>query len=144
LTAFWERGFYERWLEEFSESAVIETLRLLADAGKTVVIMGAAWDKGGIAERVAAADPRFQNLVGETDFDALGGLLRGASAVFGFPGGNTLLGPYFGTPTVLLWNTFFPEPFWRNTCPPVSTYRAIHTAGATSNGVSSAVLELAA
>lgn len=128
LASFWDHGFYKLWVKDFPERSIVRALATLADAGQTVVIMGAEWDRGSIGERIAAADPRFVSLVGETSFDQLTGLLSGARAVLGFPAGNTLLGPYFRTPTVLLWNRHFPRPFWRNACPPdPRTYQPIET-----------------
>jgi hypothetical protein len=116
--AIWDHGFYRQWVDGFPESRIIETLQLIADAGLKVVIMGAEWDLNAIGPRVAAADQRFVNLVGETDFDQLTGLLTGASGVFGFPAGNTLLGPRFGAPSVVLWKRHFHPNFWKYACPP--------------------------
>lgn len=143
VAAFWEHGFYKHWVKQFPERSIVKALKALANAGQTVVIMGAEWDRGGISERVAATDSRFVSLVGETDFDQLTGLLSGARAVLGFPAGNTLLGPYFRTPTVLLWNAHFPRAFWRNACPPDPWYRPIETSQ-TYSKVADAVLGMMA
>lgn len=144
LASFWDHGFYRHWVKQFPESSIVRTLRQLADAGQTVVIMGAEWDRGSIGERVARADRRFVSLVGETDFDQLTGLLAGARAVLGFPAGNTLLGPYFRTPTVLLWNRHFPRAFWRSACPPdPRAYQPIETSQ-TAKKVADAVLSMLA
>jgi len=123
VTAFWDKSFYRKWLAEFSEGQIVETLRLLQDQGLQVIVTGAEWDKGGIAERVAASDARFESLIGETSFGALTGLLAGSKGVFGFPAGSTLLGPLFGAPTLLLWSERqFPRPFWTNTVDPDARY----------------------
>lgn len=123
----WDHGFYRHWTAQFPEPRIVEALRAIADE-RTVVIMGAGWDQGGLGDRVAAADERFINLVGATDFDALTGVLSGAAAVFGFPAGNTMLGPRFGAPTLLVWNEHFPRQFWHNACPPdPRIYRALGT-----------------
>lgn len=143
VASFWDHGFYRHWLSVFPETAIIETLQRLADTGRTVVVMGAAWDRGAIADRLAAADPRFVGLVGETDFDGLTGLLQGAEAIVGFPAGNTLIGPYFRRPTVLLWHQHFPRAFWRNACPAdPAIYLALDSAAATPASVSDAVQAL--
>jgi hypothetical protein len=139
--AFWEHGNYGKWLAEFPEPEIVRALQAIADTGRTVVIMGAAWDRGAIADRLATADPRFRGLVGETNFDQLCGLLSGSAAVVGFPAGNTLIGPYFRRPTVLLWNGHFPRPMWTNSVPPRDDYRALHTATATADTFAAAVLE---
>jgi hypothetical protein len=94
--AIWDHGFYRQWVDGFPESRIIETLQLIADAGLKVVIMGAEWDLN----------------------DQLTGLLTGASGVFGFPAGNTLLGPRFGAPSVVLWKRHFHPNFWKYACPP--------------------------
>lgn len=122
--AFFEQGFYSRWIQHFGEEKIVAALKLIADAGKTVVVMGAAWDAKGIAPRIAAADPRFVSLIGDTDFDALTGLLDGAAGVLGFPAGNTLLGPYYRKPTLLFWEDHFPPAFWINTVPPDAEFYA--------------------
>ena len=125
--AFWEHGFYRKWLAQFGEDRIVATLRGIADAGFTPVLMGANWDRGGIGARVATADTRFVDLVGETDFDQLTALLEGAAGVLGFPAGNSLLGPYFRRPTVLLWNDHFDRRMWRNVCPADGSYRPLGT-----------------
>lgn len=144
-TCFWDHGYYKNWLKAFSEERIVETLRLIADSGRTVVVMGSDWDKGAIGSRIAAADPRFQSLIGDTDFDGLTGLLRGARGVFGFPAGNTMLGPYFGTRTVLLWNQFFPRQFWTSTVPPdQARYQPLDTERTTPAKIVDALLQLEA
>lgn len=140
--AFWDHGFYRRWLREFEESRIVAALQLVADAGLTPVLMGASWDHGRIASRLAAADPRFVDLVGGTDFDQLTALLEGAEAVFGFPAGNSLLGPYFRRPTVLLWSEHFTRQMWSHACPPNSPYRALPTVGTTPDAAIEALLTL--
>ncbi len=140
--AFWSHGFYARWLEEFGEEQIVEALQLIADEGLTPVLMGAEWDRGGLVSRIAAADPRFVSLVGETDFDQLTALLEGADGVLGFPAGNSLLGPYFRRPTVLLWHDHFKRAMWRNVCPPDPHYQALHTGEATPRSVADALFAL--
>lgn len=130
--AFWDHGFYRRWLAEFSEEQVIASLRQFADEGITPVLMGASWDKNGLGSRLAQTDQRFVDLVGGTDFDQLTALLEGAAGVFGFPAGNSILGPYFRTPTVLLWSEHFDRRMWSNVCPPPeSPYKVLPTVGTT-------------
>ena len=142
VCSFWEHGFYRHWLAEFSEGRIVEALRLIAESGYTPVVMGAAWDCGGIGSRIAAADSRFVNLVGQTDFDQMTALIEGSAGVLGFPAGNSLLGPYFRRPTVLLWHEHFKRQMWSNVCPPDPHYRSLPTREATPNNVSSALLTL--
>lgn len=140
--AFWDHGFYRHWLTEFPEEQVVASLRLLADSGMTPVLMGASWDKDGLGSRLANADPRFVDFVGHTDFDQLTALLEGSAGVFGFPAGNSILGPYFHRPTVLLWHAHFDKRMWVNVCPPESQYKALPTLGATAESAAEALLTL--
>lgn len=130
VVAFWDQGFYTKWLEEFPEPKILRALRRLADWGLTVVIAGAAWDKGGITARLARGDQRFVSLVGETSFLQLAALLEGSAGVFGHPAGSTLLGPYFRRPTLLLWHERFPRAMWKNAVAPDAPYEAVWTRGA--------------
>lgn len=141
VTAFWDKGFYTRWVAEFGQRAIYETLMKLADEGYTVLVTGASWDKGRIASKLAAMDARFVDMVGETTLSQLLALLAGAWGVFGYPAGSTLLGPYFSRPTVLLWNDRFPEAFWTNACPPTSLYLALPTKGTTPEEAAQALLD---
>jgi 2-polyprenyl-3-methyl-5-hydroxy-6-metoxy-1,4-benzoquinol methylase len=142
VTAFWEQGFYTKWLQHFGEADIVETLASIADTGKTVVITGAEWDRERIGARIARADPRFIDLIGATTLDQLFGLLSGAVGVFGFPAGSTMMGPYFGKPTALLWHEHFRPEFWRNTIPPDACYLPIPVTGAKPTDVVRAVLNL--
>lgn len=145
VVGLWEHGFYRKWLAALPEAQIVEVLRSVADAGHTVVLMGAAWDKGGIAERVASSDERFVNLVAETSFDELTGLLQGASACFGFPSGTTILGPRFRTPTLMLWHHHFRREFWANACPPDrAIYYPMNIVGAKPATLAEALLYMAA
>lgn len=140
--AFWDHGFYRHWLSEFSEARIVVMLGLLADAGCTPVLMGAGFDRGGLASRLAAVDPRFVDMVGETDFDQMTALLEGAAGVLGFPAGNSLLGPYLRRPTVVLWHEHFKRAMWRNVCPPDPHYQTMHTREASPCGVVDTLLNM--
>lgn len=118
VAAFWNQGFYQKWLREFSLQSIVRSLQLIMASGRKVVIMGAGWDRDGIASQIASADRRFVSLVGETSYPEMVGLIRGAAGVFGFPAGNTLMGAFMKRPTLLLWNQHFKPAFWRNVCPP--------------------------
>lgn len=138
-----DKGWYGKWTDEFNESALLDTLNRVHRAGRTVVFTGAEWDRDGLGHRLARK-PQFVDMVGETSFEELTALLDGADCVFGMPAGNTLLAPMFGTPTVLLWNRHFPEPFWTNTVPPDSAgrwYHPVETRGAGPREVARLILE---
>lgn len=144
VVGLWENGFYRNWLNALPEQSIVEILRTVADAGHTVVLMGAAWDRGGIQDRIAASDERFVNLVAETTFDELTGLLQGASACFGFPAGTTLIAPRFRTPTLMLWHHHFRREFWANACPPDRTfYQPVSITGAKPLDIAESLLFMA-
>lgn len=128
VVAFWDKGFYQKWLREFSIRAIVMVLQSILMTGRKVVIMGAEWDKEGITQQIAAYDKRFISIVGSTSYTQMIGLIRGASGVFGFPAGNTLFGAFLQRPTLILWNRHFRQEFWRNVCPPRAPhYRAMPT-----------------
>lgn len=137
--SFYDKGFYSKWLADFPPAAIIDALGRIADAGRTVVVMGAEWDRGGLCGALLAADGRFIDLVGRTSFTQLFALLDGASAIFGHPAGNTMLGPYLGTPTAMIWGNTFPEAFRRNACPE-SNYLPLDAGHATPRFVAEALL----
>lgn len=118
--AFWDQGFYSKWLRQFSLTSIVDSLQQITEAGYRVVVMGAAWDRAGISARIIKADRkgRFASLVGETSYEDLVALVRGSAGVYGFPAGNTLLGAFLGRPTTLIWNAHFRREFWVNVCPP--------------------------
>lgn len=143
LVAFWDRGFYGKWLGDFGPPDILRTLRLLADAGKTVVVMGAEWDRGSLASKIAGADPRFVDMIGDTCFNELFALVDGAAAVFGHPAGNTMLGPFLARPTALVWGNTFPTSFRDNALPPRDDYFPIDAKLATPESAARIVLDLA-
>lgn len=143
VTAWWEKGFYRRWLDQFGEGAIVRTLRILADAGFSIVVTGASWDEGGIASRIAAADPRFEDRVGKTTLGEYLALVAGADAVFGFPAGTTMLGPFYEVPTVLLWESRFPRAMWTNSVAPDPRYRAHDVKGLNPIAAAAAVADVA-
>lgn len=122
---FIEHGMYRRWLAQFPEVRIVQTLKLLKNRGYRVLVVGAMWDSATISSRLGR---RFTDLVGQTSFDQLYGLISGASAVVGFPSGATLIGPALNVPTVLIWNRFFNQNFWVNCVPPDAPYEALDSA----------------
>src|SRR5687768_4863988 len=142
VTGFWDRGMYQKWLLEFSEQKITATLSALADAGKTVIVTGAEWDADRIGDRLCAADAQIVNLIGQTSFDALLGLVAGSAGVLGFPAGSTLLGPLYRKPTVLLWHEHFPPAMWMNCVTPDANYLPVYVKGAEPERVASTLLHL--
>ncbi|SDF83578.1 class I SAM-dependent methyltransferase [Thalassobaculum litoreum] len=121
---FVDGGFYHKWTAHFGRDEIRKLFETLS-ADRTVVVMGAGWDQGGISSR--AGGP-VVDLSGKTNIDQMLGLLRGASGIVGFPAGNTIVGAALGTPTVMLYHNHFDRRFWLNTVPPSvvgSSYAAL-------------------
>lgn len=128
---YWaEAGMYRRWLAEFPKEQIAEALKLIErKLGFRIIFFGAPWDRGQVGRTIAQMDDGWLDLIGATSFDQMLGGLLGASAVVGFPAGNTILGAVLNRPTVLLWNDYFQMPFWENCCPPDASYSALATKG---------------
>lgn len=140
---FTNSGMYQHWLAEYGTEAIWQTLReLQTKLGLRIVMMGAEWDRGSTGDFTAQRDPSWINLVGETSFDEMLGLISGAALVFGWPAGNTLLGPTLGVPTVLVWNKYFDRRFWTNCAPPGTLYSVLDSKDLTAHAVVAAAGEL--
>jgi len=137
-------GMYQEWLKAFTPQQIVKTLQLVGRAhGLRMIFIGAEWDKQMTGERLAQyGDAEWVDLVGETTYDQMVGALLGASLVFGYPAGNTILGAVFGVPTVLLWHPYFHVNFWTNTCPPDAPYVALNVVGLTPRACADAVDEI--
>lgn len=121
-------GMYKHWLAEFTGAQIKQTLALIQhQLGLRIVIVGAPWDAGSAGDALAQDEASWINLTAQTSYDQLLGVLRGASLVFGFPSGLTILGPVLKRPTVMLWHQYFQEQFWTNACPPSGTYTPMQT-----------------
>lgn len=124
---FVDGGFYHKWVAHFGREQIRQTFDMLS-RDRTVVIMGARWDVGGMSAR---AGGNVVDLSGQTTVEEMLGLLRGASGIVGFPAGNTIVGAAMGVPTALLYHDHFVKPFWTNTVPPDvvgRTYQALDVA----------------
>ena len=107
VTFFVDGGFYHKWTAHFGRDRIRQLFDTLS-ADRTVVVMGAGWDQGGISSR--AGGPVI-DLSGKTNIDEMLGLLRGAAGGVGFPAGNTIVGAAFGTTTVMLYDDHFDRRF---------------------------------
>lgn len=137
LTYFAEAGMYRRWLSDIRPAQLAEALRQIRQAtGLRIIFIGAAWDRGQVGRTIAEMDPSFEDLIGYTTFDQMLGAILGASGVVGFPAGNTMLATVFNVPTVLLWNHYFDERFWKYSCPPDAPYVPLNTSGLTPEIIS--------
>lgn len=125
---FAEAGMYQIWLRQFPKEKIAEAIKLLEEQlGLTIVMIGAKWDLGQVGREIVRMDPNWIDLIGETSFDEMLGLILGAELVFGFPAGNTMLGTMFNRPTLLLWNEYFHENFWKYSVPPDAPYKTLDT-----------------
>ena len=126
---FVPHGMYKQWLREFSAGKIIETLKGLQKAtGKKLVLIGATWDRGTDLHRAMCSKLEIIDMTGQTSMDEFFGLARAADGIVGFPCGTTIVPTMLGTPTVLLWNNYFNDNFWKYSCPPNSPYRYLDTA----------------
>lgn len=140
VTYYAEAGMYTYWLAEFPEDQISYALRIMQrDLNVGVAFIGASWDRGQVGKRIAESDPTFVDLIGATTYDQMVGCLLGATAVVGYPAGNTMLGAVLGIPTVLLWNDYFDQRFWVNACPPSDIYKAVDTHGLDAQSLSNIV-----
>lgn len=141
LTYYAEAGMYRRWLTEFTSEQIEAALKKLElELGLRIVFMGAPWDRGQIGREIAQRHPEWMDLIGATSFDQMLGAIMGATAVVGFPAGNTILATVLNVPTVLLWNKYFHQNFWKYSCPPNNPrYEVLDTAHLTPDAVVTAV-----
>ena len=143
LCYFASSGMYSAWIAEFGADKIWNALdKLNRELGLRIVFMGAEWDRGSLGDLAGQRDARWLNLIGQTTYDQMLGAIRGASLVFGWPAGNTLLGLTFGIPTVLVWNQYFVSDFWRNAAPPNTPYRTLDSRGLTPEAVVAAAREV--
>lgn len=139
LAYFTDGGMYRKWLEEFPPEQLHRTLKLFEERlGLRIMFMGAEWDREMTGERLAQHEPSWIDLVGVTTYDQMIGAIMGASLVFGYPAGNTILASVLRVPSILLWNDYFDHRFWLNACPPVNNYVPLDTHGLTPEAVATA------
>ncbi|MEE8262737.1 MAG: methyltransferase domain-containing protein [Gammaproteobacteria bacterium] len=117
---FVPHGMYQNWLKEMPHAQISATLQYVAEkTGCRLVFMGAEWDKDGMASQLAKETGGL-DFVGKTTIPQMVALIRGSSGVIGWPAGNTILATMLKRPTLLYWNDYFDERFWRKSCPPDS------------------------
>lgn len=135
---FVSSGMYSHWLSDFPPAKILEALRALRAQGYRIVFLGAEWDTNSVGMQLAKAEQSndtWVNLIGQTSYAQMAGLIRGASGIVGWPSGATLLGPVWNVPSLLVWNRYFKEAFWHNACPPDRRYAALDSAGLTPERV---------
>lgn len=118
------QGTYKFWNEEFPPKKVIEFIdSFLKKTKMTPIFVGAVWDQEDKKlDFVKSKIPNCVDLVGKTTIEQLFGLIRGAEAVIGYPSGLTIMSTVLGTKTCIIWNDYYNQDFFKNSCPP-STYQ---------------------
>lgn len=130
---FVPHGMYKYWLREFPIENIYKMLKGIAkEKNCKVALIGAAWDKECIAKQLVEMDDtgKLFDLSGKTDITQMFALMRYSKGVVGFPAGNTIMATVLRVPTLLIWNSYFKESFWKYSCPPESFenwYKAIGT-----------------
>jgi SAM-dependent methyltransferase len=133
---FLDVGMYTRWIGEFGPGQIIQALKKIQkELDVKILFTGAPWDRGKLPTQMVklANDKNFVDFTGGTDFEQLMGLYRGAEGSIGYPSGSTIMGTVVKVPTLMLWNKYFVEDFWRHCCAPDSLnkwYGIIDTAKA--------------
>lgn len=128
---FTYHGMYQsHWLKDLTPASIYYLLeRVHRDSGNRILLTGASWDKDGSAHDVNSQLLNIQaqrggsflvDWIGKTTLAEFFGLLNAAEGCIGFCGGNTIMSTVFRKPTVIIWNEYFRESFWRNSCPPDS------------------------
>jgi len=126
---FVEHGTYKQWLADLPVEQIFNILQQIhRTTGHKIILTGAEWNrpsKNNIYAKLLLLDRQQSNrflidLSGQTTLEQFFGLLRSASGCIGFCGGNTIMSVVFKKPTMILWNNYYPESFWKNSCPPDS------------------------
>lgn len=132
MASFWDHKFYQKWLEQMPAMSIYEMLRRISYQSKVrVALCGASWDRQSKVNRdLLALDEEgiFVDLVGKTTLYEYMALMQISVGCVGFPAGNLMLGPALKVPTMLIWNDYYPEAFWRGACNPGAYYRVANTA----------------
>lgn len=133
VAAFFDAGFYRRWLAELPPADIYEMLSRIHDGtGRRIILTGASWDDSPLNRALMDMDSqhgRILSLIGETTLEQYFGALRASDGCIGFPAGNTMMGAVFGRPTAIIWNKFFDRRMWRNALPPhLRNYAPLDTA----------------
>lgn len=117
-----DHGMYQKWLQELSPDRIYLIFKKIYEqTGCRIVMTGASWDDNLVNNYLISLDDGCNilvNLIGKTELGEFFGLLKASDGCFGFCAGNTMMSAVFRKPTVMIWNTFFKEAFWRNACPP--------------------------
>lgn len=129
VAAFFDHGFYRKWLAELPAADIYDVLsRLHKATGCRIVLTGASWDDSLLNRRLMVFDEgkgRLLSMIGQTTLTQYFGAVRSAAGCIGFPAGNTMMSVVFGKPTAIIWNDFFAPAMHRNALPPHSPNYAI-------------------
>lgn len=121
LCHFSDFGMFKPWVKAWTPRACAALLtRIHRASGLTMLLTGCEWDRKFSEELAKATPAGVVSIAGETPPDEFFGMLRGATAVLGWCGGNTILATALGKPTLMGWSKVcFPDAgFYRTACPP--------------------------
>jgi hypothetical protein len=99
---FSDHGMFRKWVEHMPVETIQHFLSTIK--GYRLILTGSEWDFP-FNEKIKGDN--IENMCGETSLDDLLSLIVHANAFVGWCGGNTIISPHLGTPTLMLWSNHF-------------------------------------
>lgn len=117
---FSEFGMFKPWVKAWGLAGCARLLQRVHDAtGCRMLLTGCEWDRPFSEALARWCNRGVESICGETSPDQFFGMMRGASGVLGWCGGNTILATALRKPTMIAWSRAFPDSrFFRHACPP--------------------------
>jgi len=112
-------GMYAHWKAEFNLHKTREAIELIQkQTGARPILVGASWDETYVPNLLGMkTNSAMVDLTGKTTLSQAFALMKESIGVFGYPSGLSIMATVFKIPTLLLWNEYFVEDFWKNSCP---------------------------
>jgi hypothetical protein len=117
-------GMFSRWVAEMNHHAIYDHLTKIHErTGFKIVLTGKDWDwDTGVNQKILALDANkgiLVNKLGQTTVNQLFALMKNSKGIFGWHGGNTMMGVVFKVPTFMIWSKYFKNSkFYENCLPP--------------------------
>jgi hypothetical protein len=89
-----------------------------------LILTGSRWDEPLNDWLSSNCGSYLEDLTGKTTLSELIGLIRGAGAFAGWPGGNTMISTHFGINTYILWSDVYKHGFYTNWVDPDKVNRS--------------------
>jgi hypothetical protein len=126
LLYFSDQGMFRHWIRQWPLKSIVEFITLLSEsiADARLILTGSDWDLKFNNVLSSLCGLKVTNLTGKTNLSQLLGLIRGASAFVGWPGGNTIISTHLGVTTHILWSDYFEENFFSNWADPSKIERS--------------------